>query len=175
MSEMTIVAAMKELKVIKKRMVKNSEMITKYSSQPDSEKPLLGDANQQKAEVKSLIQANEDLSKRFTEIHTSLTYTNIMVKVDMDGKSYTIHELILMRRELFTLLKNTFNAMNDNNYNHAIRAHGFGNDSKVHIERFYEEKWKTTKLRALEDLYHSIDSRLETINATTDLVDVPSN
>lgn len=175
MKDMSIVAAMKELKVIKKRMSKNSEFITKYSSQPDSEKPLLGDAPQQQAEIKSLTQANEDLAKRFTEVHTALTYTNIMIKVNMDSKTYTIHELILMRRELFTLLRNTFNAMNDNNFNMATRSHSYSNDSKVHIERFYDEKWKTGKLRALEDLYHSIDSRLETINATTNLVEVPSS
>lgn len=173
LTEMTIVGAIKELKVIKKRMMKNSTQITKYSSQPDAEKALCGDIETQKKEVKSLIQANEDLAKRFSDIHTALTYTNLIVHVNMDGKDYTIHELILMRRELHTLLGNTYKAMNDSNFDSTMRRQSYGSDGKVHVERFYDEKFKQNKLREIDDLYHAIDARLENVNATTNLQEIP--
>ena len=175
MEEMTIVAAMKELKVLKKRMSKNADLITKYSSQPDSEKPLLGDADKQMAEIKTLIQSSEDLAKRYSDIHANLTYTNLMVKVEVEGKGYTIHELILIRRELHQLRLNSYRAMNDNNFNSTSRGHSFSSssDNKARIERFYDEKSKQDKIRELEDLFHSIDVRLENVNATTNLVPLP--
>jgi len=176
MEKMTIVAAMKELKVVKKRMGKNAELITKYSSQPDSEKPLLGDSEKQMAEIQSLIQSSEDLGQHYSDLHSNLTYTNLMVKVDVEGKEYTIHELILVRRELHNLLLNSYRAMNDNNFNNSTRSHGYSSNAtskEARIERFYDEKSKQDKIRELEDLFHSIDVRLENVNATTDIVPLP--
>ena len=100
MKEMTIVEAMKTLKRLEKRMVKNPTLITKYSSQPDNEKPFFADKESQSDEIKQLIQSTEDLAKEYQTIHQSLTYTNLMVKVELDGKNYSIHELILIRRKL---------------------------------------------------------------------------
>ena len=169
LTKMTIVEGIKELKIIKKKMRKNADLITKYSSQPDSEKALLGDRPAQEAEVKSLVQSTEDLAKEYNAISVALTYTNLIIAVEINGKVHTIHELIQMRRELLELRLKNYQAMNDNNYNSAGRRFGTTSADKVQIERYYDEKWKQGKIRETEDLLHAIDSRLENINATTNL------
>lgn len=68
--EMTLSTAIKTLKVIKKRMRKNTEKISLYSSQPEKERPKLGTESVQRDEIQSLIQSNQDLANRFMALYT---------------------------------------------------------------------------------------------------------
>lgn len=168
-NQVTITEALKTLKVIKKRMQSNTTHITKYSSQPENEKPLLGNETEQKKEINSLIQANTDLAKEYQRLHKAITLTNMVVKVNISGQTYSIHDLLVFKRDMFSLLQATYNAMNDNTFQQAIRGL---QDKSIHIQRFYDEKKKREELRVIEDMFNEIDSRLETINATTPIVKV---
>ena len=175
LSSLTLVAGMKRLKLIKKRMQSNSVLIQSYASQSSTSKPLLGSDDLQKKEIKGLIQANKDLAIEYERIHRALTYTNIMTNVKIGDKDGCINDFLILRRELFNLLKQTHTSLNDSNYKNTI---GYSRPKDNESERcvfFYDEKTKQDEIRRLDDLFAEIDSRLENINATSYLMEVPSS
>lgn len=167
---MKLVEAMKELKLIEKKMLKNNNSIEKYSSQPSNERPYFSSESEQRKELKSLIQANKDLLDNYLSLKKKIEKTNLEVETEIDGNKYSISELLVLKRRLAKIMIESFNSMNDKNAKgnlHSMR----GVDNSIKIERFYDEKEKNEGLRKWQDFYDNIDSRLEVINATTDLVE----
>lgn len=167
---MKIVEAMKELKLIEKKMLKNNDAIKKYSSQPSNERPYFQDETTQRKEVKNLVQANNDLLNNYLSLKKRIEKTNLGVEVEVDGRAYTISELLVLKRRLSKIMIDSFDSMNDQNAKHNIMSMR-GVDNSVRVERFYDERDKNEGLRKWQDFYDNIDSRLEVINATTDLVE----
>lgn len=166
---MKIVEAMKELKLIEKKMEKNADSIQKYSSQPSNERPYFSTEDAQRKEIKSLIQSNIDLLNNYLGLKKSIEKTNLETQVEFDGKKYTISELLVLKRRLAKMMIVSFDSMNDSNARqNMIRGTG---DNTIKIERFYDEREKNEGLRKWQDFYDNIDSRLEVVNATTDLID----
>src|SRR6056297_2980857 len=97
---MKIVEAMKELKLIEKKMVKNNDSIQKYSSQPSNERPYFQDESTQKKEVKNLVQSNRDLLSNYLELKKKIEKTNLETIVEMDGVKYAISDLLVLKRRL---------------------------------------------------------------------------
>lgn len=169
---MTIVEGLKELKLIKKKIQKNRELIEKYSSQPSNEKPYFNTEKEQCLEIEKILQSSEDLVKNYLELHRRITETNLKVNVEFNGKSYSINSLIQIRHTLGMLIINTYQSLNDSNYRSTVsQYYKTSQSSEISLVRFYDEKKKQNKIRDWEDFYNSIDSRLETINATTNLVE----
>lgn len=164
---MKLVEAMKELKLIEKKIDKNINSIQKYSSQPSNERPYFTSIEEQKKEIKSLIQANKDLMDNYLDLKQKIEKTNLTITVEMDGRKYTISELLVLKRRLAKLMIASYEAMNDKEAKHSIMRLS---DSQIKVERFYDEKEKNQGLAMWQDFYDNIDSRLEVINATTELV-----
>lgn len=175
LKDMTLVAALKKLKTIEKRMDKNASLIESYASQPSNERPILGTEQDQKKEVASLKQANVDLAKEYSKIYRALTYTNLMVRITIVGMEGCISDFLIMKRKIGTQLKKTYNAMNENTYKRSVQSTRgqLPGSEPIHCIRFYDEKTKQEELRKLEDLLAEIDSRLENVNATTTLLEPP--
>lgn len=170
---MKIIEAMKELKVILKRMNKNKELINEYAALPDNERLHFGSKDNQAKEIKKLIQANIDLAKNYLNLKSRIEYTNLMTKVEIDGKEYTISEMLVLKRVLAKMVIQTYNALNDSQASMRIRSSSRASSEKNPvIEKFYDESEKTAGQRKWDDLYHSIDSRLEVVNATTELLEM---
>jgi hypothetical protein len=167
---MKIVEALKEMKVILKRMDKNSKQITEYAALPDNERLHFGTKEAQKKEIKGLIQANIDLATNYINLKQRIEKTNLATKVEINGVTYTISEMLIYKRTLAKVLVNTFKALNDGQARlRVVQARG---EKQPIIEKFYDETDKNNGERMWDDLYHTIDSRLEVINATTELVDL---
>lgn len=164
---MKIIEAMKELKIIEKRMEKNIELITKYSAQLSNERLYFDTIENQKKEVLSLIQANFDLSKNYVSLKTKIETTNLSTKVEYAEGFYTIYELLIYQRKMGKANISTLEALTDR----LVRMMKFNSEEKVTVERFYDEKKKNEALRTHQDFYEGINSRLEVINATTDLIE----
>ena len=168
---MMLIEAMKELKVIEKKMVKNSQSISEYAAVSDNERLPFGNKDAQSKEVRSLIQANGDLLQRYLNLKKQIEKTNLETIVEVNGIKYTISDLLILKRKLAKLMVGTYQALNEN----AARARvtqmrrGQGEREPV-IERYYSEGDKVAGIREWDDLYHAIDSRLEVINATTPLL-----
>lgn len=169
---MILIEAMKKLKVIDKRILSNQQSIRKYASMPDTMRPYFGTEDKQKAEVKGLVQANGDLVEEYVLLKARIDATNLSTLVEVQGKKYTIASLLLYRRKLAEAMISTYKALDVRSRNSGMDFHSSSSDGKrVQILRFYDETWKNDGLRKWSDLYDAIDSKLEIVNATTDLIE----
>jgi len=185
----TLTSGLKEIGVIEKRMRANIELINKYSSMLSTFKPHFKDEDEQRKKVKSLVQSNVDLFKQAVDLKLRLEKTNQNTIVTLDGKTYTIAELLFIKRTsqnivnghgdrdhhgfnrvkgVGNLLYSTFQAMNDNAAESKM-GQLRGGSNEATIVRFYDEEQKLKHIRDLEDLINKITLELESINATTPL------
>ncbi|MCK5019064.1 MAG: hypothetical protein KAS32_18535 [Candidatus Peribacteraceae bacterium] len=169
--EMTIVEGLKELKLIEKRMQSNDEAITRYASMVSTERPYFKDEDEQKKEVSSLVQANTDLFNNYLAIKKRIEMTNLTVTVLMDGVDYTIGDLLAIKRRMGRFMLNTFNSLNDSAAASRVRSAPVVDGERAQVVRLYDEKTKNEALAKWQLLYDNISSRLEVVNATTNLVD----
>ncbi len=172
---MKIVEALKRLKVIEKRISRNSQDISKYSSGVNTERPLFETEAKQRAELKSLIQSNLDLLQESMKLKKNIEHTNLSIKVDIEGKEYFLSDLLMLKRKMIKPITATYESMNDNAGEGRLRTAVAFKDqggSAPHVVRYYDEKEKNEGRRKWMDLGDQIDSRLEVINATTDLVEL---
>lgn len=169
---MKIIEGMKRLRVIEKRMEQQQDLITEYSSKLTTEMPRFHSKEDQAAEVASMIQSNGDLCAEYLRLKRSIEYTNLKVTVDMQGQTYTISDLLIIKRKMGIRMVKTYQALNDSRaqYRHKHTPRYEGESPKVEI--LYSEKEKLDNIRKWQDLIAMIDSRLEVINATTDLLEM---
>jgi hypothetical protein len=169
---MKIVEAMKELKLIEKKIQRNTDSIQKYSSQLSNERPYFNTPEAQAKEVKGLVQASKDLIDNYLELKSKIEKTNLAVTVEMDGRKYSLSELLILKRKLAQLMVASYEAMNDRSARESqVRVVRANADNTVKVERYYDEREKNEGLRKWQDFYDNIDSRLEVVNATTDLIE----
>ncbi|HUX08323.1 MAG TPA: hypothetical protein VMX35_13540 [Acidobacteriota bacterium] len=176
---MKLIEAMKELRLIHKRMSRNTDDITMYASLPSTEKPHFGSDEEQRKEVISKVQANLDLFKRYLQLKRRIELTNLSTIIEIDAKKYSLAELLVIRGArqglgLGEYILDTFRAMNDENAETRMRnaAPGPGGE-RPHTVRFYDERKKNELLREWDDFIDKIDGKLEVVNATTDIVEDP--
>lgn len=172
---MKIVEALKRLRVIEKKFEKNKMEISEYSSMPNVEKPIFETEAKQKKEVESRIQSNLDLSKEYMKLKKDIEYTNLVTKIKLQDQEWSISDLLVLQRKLAKEIINTYNSLNDTNAQRKIDKfyrYNAPHDNKTVVPtRFYDEKDKNEQIRYWSDLYNEISSRLEVVNATTDLVE----
>jgi len=175
---MMIVEGMKTLRIVEKKMSTNTSDIQRYSSQVSTERPLFETEDKQKQAIKELIQSNVDLMLRYLNLKTRVEFTNLMTTVELDGEKHTISELLVIQRKLAAMMFATYNALNDtegksrlrSSYQTPVQTGG----EQPHVVRFYKEEDKREQSRKWQDLMNNITIRLEVINATTPLLDLPS-
>ncbi len=172
---MMIVEGMKTLRITEKKMTQNSTDIQRYASQVSTERPLFETADKQKQEIKQLIQSNEDLLTQYLNLKARIEFTNLMTRVEMAGKQYSISELLVIQRKLAAMMFATYNALNDQEGSSRLRMTSQPPSGEApHVVRFYKEEDKREHKRKWQDLQNTIITRLEVINATTPLLDLPS-
>lgn len=171
MDVMKLVEAMKRLRVIEKRMEENCRHIAQYASIIDTEKPSFETEEKQKQEVKAYIQSNHDLMKEYLVLKTAIEKTNLDTKVNINGVEYTLSELLVIKRKLAKLMMNTFESLTDREGMRRLQLYPKNFEGKTpQVKKMYDEKDKNENLREWMDLYDNIDSRLEVINATINLL-----
>jgi hypothetical protein len=172
---MMIVEGMKTLGIIEKKMNNNTRDIQRYASQVSTERPLFETEDKQKRAIKELTQANVDLMKRYLHLKTRVEYSNLVTYVEMGGISYSISELLVIQRKLAAMMLGTYNALNDTEGQSRLRLTSQPQTGETpHVVRFFREEDKRDQQRVWQDLIDNIITRLEVINATTPLLDLPS-
>lgn len=166
---MKIIEAMKKLRLIEKRLADNVARIQLYASGLSTEIPHFGTADAQKAEVQKLLQENVDLAGTYMELKRQIDYTNIVTLVSYGGKTYTLSDLLWLKRKLGNALYNTFNALNDQQANSRMRNAPTVAGTPAQIVRFYNEKQKHENLDKVQTMLSELDGRLEVVNSTTEL------
>ncbi len=95
---MTIIEALKKLKLLEKKMESNISNISRYSSIQDNEIPSFGTVENQMKEVASFVQSNLDLAQEYANLKQSIDKTNMAVLVDFNWQKFSIANLILLKR-----------------------------------------------------------------------------
>jgi hypothetical protein len=167
---MMLIEGMKKLRLIEKRMTGNASDIERYASMVSTEMPIFESLEAQKRKVTQLVQANGDLMHEYLTVKNAIDKTNIETQVTLEQGTYTIAELLIIKRKLANLMATTFKALNENTGQSRLRHAPNTPENPAHLVRLYDEEFKMRGLREWQDLYHVIDSRLEVVNATTPLL-----
>lgn len=171
---MKLIEGMKQLKVIEKRMKSNAERINQYAAIVSSERPIFNTEVEQRKQVQSLIQANTDLAGEYLTLKKRVDFTNIQVRVSISKESYSISDLLQIRRVVGALMKGTYAALNDRLAEQRLIAtrvsSGQTGEKPPRVERMYDETEKYGGMQKWQDLLDEIETRLEVINATTELL-----
>jgi hypothetical protein len=172
---MMIIEGMKTLGIVEDKMEKNTKDIQRYASQVSTERPLFETEEKQKKTIRELTQSNVDLMQRYLGLKTRVEYSNLMTTVEMGGNTYSISELLVIQRKLAAMMLGTYNALNDTEGQNRMRHISQPQSGETpRVVRYYREEDKRDQQQVWQDLIDNITSRLEVINATSPLLDLPS-
>lgn len=181
--EMTIQDGLSELKLIAQKLNRNNKQLQQYSSKRKGEEDQIED---QKDYVKGLIQSQEDLLKKWTDIKTSIAKSNLVTSFEFEGRVYTIAEALLQKQGLLELRKQFLRCLTDETAQESISVYsnqlGIGShymagkqDESTFSEKqldalkltpklFYSEKWKQDELDHLLELRSHLDRLIDKSN-----------
>lgn len=166
-----LIQGMKALKVLEKKIKHNTEQIMGYAALPSTQRPQYGTDEEQRKQVQALIQSNLDMGAEYLKLKRRVDTTNLQTQVQIGKNTYTIADLLLVKRSMGKLMEATYQALTDKLAEQMI-AQTRTKDVPVHVERYYNETDKHTGLQFWQNLQDEIEVRLETINATTELVEI---
>lgn len=169
---MKIIEALKNLKTIQKRIEKNCAEITNYCAYLSNETPAFETEEKQLAEVASRIQANMDLESEYLRLKKAIETTNLNVKVVIGAFTYTITELISIKRVIGKYHTMTYAALDSRQASarlNVVYQRGIDPANPPKIISLYKEEDKNKNLREWEDFLSQIDGKLEVLNAETEL------
>lgn len=174
---MKLIEGMKKLKLIEKRIARNITQITQYASSVSVEKPVFGNDTEQKKKVEELVQANKDLTLEYMHLKKRVDMTNLTTVVTIGKDTYTIADLLILRRGLSKLIVQTYQALNTGYGDARLNSIGRNvalqpGEKPPYVVRFYDETRKFESLQECQSRDDEIEQRLEVINATTELVTI---
>lgn len=169
---MKIIEALKKVKHDREKIVDLQRLINKNAARMESEKPEYED---QKKRVAEWIQSIEDTNHNISKLLTHIQKTNLLttVTIDIGGKQVqkTIAEWIIRRREGVDVDLRTGIALS---VGKLIPKPITDSEGKVTIDQVvvnFDPKRRDESLAILREEKYLIDSALEIVNATTDLVE----
>jgi regulator of replication initiation timing len=176
--EMKLIEGMKKLRVLEKKIARNTERISQYASAPSNEKPTFGTEQEQKKQVKELVQANVDLTTEYLNLKQRVDMTNLTTVVNIGKRTYKLSDLLVLRRGLAKLMEKTWHSLSTE-YGDRRLSSMRGNvvlqagEKQPFVVKIYDENDKFEQLQDWQSLQDEIEQRLEVINATTQLVTLP--
>lgn len=169
---MKIIEALKKIKDLYRKADDLKAKIAQHCADLDYETPLYAD---QKSQINSWIQSHSDVLKEISDLQYRVQKTNIetRVTIELDSKQVTksIAEWILRRKKLCEIEIAKWRSLGDKNLKEGYMPTSSGTPSQVKIRRYYDPSHRDARLSALSQEPSLIDSRLEIVNAVTDLVE----
>lgn len=175
---MKIIEAMKQIKDLQVKAEDLRKKVAQFCTDYDHETPTYGTADQQRQEVAGWIQAHHDILKEILRLRVSIQRTNIStpVAIQLNGKATTktIAEWIHRRRDLAGAEQEMWAVLGrkESGMREGILQTSTGGQQEVHIRRYYDPKQRDESLDIFRSEPMKIDSTLEVVNATTDLIEV---
>jgi len=169
---MKIIEAMKKIKANKEKIVDLQEKIKGNSANLSFETPLYPDP---KEKITGWAQAAEDIGQENIRLLVAIQRTNLatQVTIELGGVSVTknIAEWVWRRRDYAKVDLGTWSMMTDRNLKEGQAQSSVGTPLEVKIVRHYDPTLRDTKKALYAGEPHQIDSALEVVNATTDLME----
>jgi hypothetical protein len=171
---MKLIEGMKHLKVIEKKMGHNAVRISEYAAIVSTEKPIFGTEVEQRKQVEQLIQSNTDLATEYLNLKKRVDLTNIQTQVTIGKQTFSISDLLQIKRTVAKLMETTYQALNDQLAERRLvgMRQQAGGDKVARVERMYDETRKYEGLQHWQALRDEIETRIEVINATTELIEL---
>ena len=170
---MKIIEALKSIKELQVKAKDLAAKIGQHSAHLSIENPVYPN---QKEQVSKWLQAHEDLTREIATLSRRLAKTNVTVEVPIkvggNLVTHTIVEWILRRRLLAGMDQTAWLQLTDRNLKEGqVNTSGVGEPTKVSIVRCYDPVLRDEKVAAYKAEPGAIDVALETVNATTDLME----
>lgn len=185
---MYIITALHEIPILAKRIEKQKEEIRKYASN------MVGcidfsSVEEQKKAVKSLVQSTIALVERMRWLKKCVAFTNAVSKINIDGYTYSVTELIAIKNELKSsnafikkyqsgetdpsrdLICSVYDCLNSQHAIEMLQRIGRDKDKDGSIVLFYDEGVKNREYEKRYEFSTKITSELEIFNARTKLLD----
>lgn len=118
--------------------------------------------------VRSVIRENEILTNR---LHRTNALTSVTMEIGNKSITKTIDEWIVRRKEGVSFETRMMQSLTDLGLREELVKQPDGSTIHVTIVRHFDPKQRDDRMSVLMDEVQIIDSTLEIVNATTDLVD----
>jgi len=169
---MKIIEGLKQIKDLQRKADDLRTLVSNHCAISSFDTPMYPD---QKKKVREWIQAYSDILREISRIRTAVQRTNLntQVSIELGGKTITksITEWIYRRRDLATLELHIWKALTDRGIREGQVKGPTGDPIDMKIIRYFDPEERDNKI----DLYSSepitIDSKLEIVNAITDLIE----
>lgn len=169
---MKVIEAMKQIKDLQRKASDLQTKISRCSADLTHETPLYENQFQK---VESCVQAHSDICKEILRLRVAIQKTNIIteVPIELGGKvvTKTVAEWIHRRRDLSQLELAAYKRLTDRNLKEGYIAQSTGEQREVKIRRHYNPEKRDKMIDILSSEPLMIDSKLEVVNAITDLVE----
>ena len=170
---MKLIEALKKKKELLRKADDLRNKVSKYCAHMSFETPTYPE---QKKQVEEWIQSHHDVIKEIEHLQVSVQNTNLKtpVTIEIGGKTVTkpIAAWILRRRELSQLDLSCWQKLTDRNLKEGVYNDSQQNKIDAKITRCYDPVERDKKVELYRTEPTTIDSTLETVNATTDLIEV---
>ncbi len=170
---MKIIEALKKLKDLARKADDLKDKVQKHCADLDCESPIYPD---QKRQVSEWTQAHSDIVKEILTLRYAIQKTNIMtnVSIELDGKhvTKTIAEWIHRRKDLAKMEESLWQSLSDRGLRDS--SYQVTKESPLtQIKRrlYFDPLERDRKREIFRSEPSKIDSTLEIINATTELLE----
>jgi len=169
---MKIIEAMKKVKDLDRKAKDLTEKISKHCADMDYETPVYSD---QKQQVSEWLQAHRDVIREIGRLKYCIQKTNVLtpVTVVIDGHEITrsITEWINRRMTLCALEKQSWAILSSRGLKDLRIQQSQGQIVDAKVRYYYDPRQRDKMFEILSAEPSLIDSKLEIINATTDLIE----
>ncbi len=158
--------------LIIKKISSKIESIESYASGINIMNPVLGTPANHEKELKALRQGVADLENDYIGLKERIERTNLESKLTVNGVTKSITGWRAWQQMLYPSLKKTLEAHNTKNGERTritLPAAEKGGTQPAVVAYYKPEEVDKEKLK-LADLYEAVKARIETFNATTDLI-----
>lgn len=169
---MKIIEAMKRVKLNEEKIVDLQAKIKQYCVHLNIEKPAYKD---QHARVKEWLQSCTDLTQENVRLLCAIQRTNLEtpVTIELGGKSVTktIAEWVWRRRKYAEIDRQTWSGLSDRGLKEGISQSPTGGQVEMTLVRYFDPVERDNRVLMYREEPGLIDSTLEVVNATTDLLE----
>ncbi len=169
---MKVIEGLKGIKDLSRKADDLQDKISKHSAHLNVETPVYTD---QKKQVREWLQAHSDVLKEMLRLRIAIQRTNLAVEVEIElgGKKVkkTIAEWIHRRRDLAGKEMNVWKVLTDKGLKEGFIKESSGEQREIKIIRCYEPEARDVMVELYISEPMIIDSRLEVINAVSDLIE----
>jgi len=174
---MTIAEGMKQIKLLLRKAEDLRKKIAEHCADLSYEAPVYGTPDEQRKTVAGWLQAHGDLLREVADLKRRISATNLATEptIQLGGKGVAkpITEWVARRTQLAALDEAAWKALTDRNLRDGgLQATAPGAPSvPVQVRRYYDPKERDARVELYRSEPTVIDSALETVNATTQLVE----